>query len=59
MQQILLVELVMHITNGYPEPSIKTTRKYSKSQKLNFEWFDSDEESQMLDQNFSPVLPVE
>ena len=33
------------MTDGYLEKSIKATRKYSKSQKLDFEWFDSDEES--------------
>ena len=33
----------MHMTNGYPEPAIKARRKYSKSQKLDFEWFNSDE----------------
>ena len=34
----------MHLTNGYPEPAIKAKRKYSKNQKLDFEWFDFDEE---------------
>ena len=34
----------MHITNDYPEPTIKTRRKYITSQKFDFEWFDSDEE---------------
>ena len=33
----------MHITNGIPEPTIKTRWKYSESQKLVLEWFDSDE----------------
>ena len=31
------------MTNGYPEPAIKARRKYSNSQKLDFEWFNSDE----------------
>ena len=32
------------MTNGYPEPSIKARRKYSKSQKLDFDRPDSEEE---------------
>ena len=32
------------MTNGYPEPSIKARRKYSKSQKLDFDWSDTDKE---------------
>ena len=34
----------MHITNGYPELAINAKRKYSKSQKLDFDWSDFDEE---------------
>ena len=33
----------MHMTKGCPEPTIKARIKYSKSQKLDFQCFDSDE----------------
>ena len=32
------------MANGYSKPAIKARRKYSKNQKLDFQWFNPDDE---------------